>query len=534
MPTVAISLLGTVLDRRGRATKRWDKWRPTVSLCQQHDLIIDRLELMFDPLNQNLADEVTSDIRAVSPETEVRHHHLALTDPWDFGNVYAELLDFSRRYNFDANREKYLIHITTGTHVAQICLYLLTEARYLPGQLIQTSPAPQDNNKTGDYQIIDLDLSKYDQITSRFAKEHEEGTAYLKGGIETQSPSFNKMIEQLEQVSLRSSEPILLLGPTGAGKSQLARRVYHLRKQRGRIRGDLVTVNCATLRGENAMSALFGHRKGAFTGAVADRPGLLRQADGGLLFLDEIGELGLDEQAMLLRAVEEKLFMPVGADKDVSSDFQLIAGTNRDLNRCAAEGSFREDLLARIDLWTYALPSLKERIEDLAPNIDYELEAYSRKSNSLISFNKPARERYLTFGRSPSAFWTSNFRDLNASIIRMATLAEGGRITVEIVEAEIERLEKKWQTHTPKNRSQDEVRLADYLPAEILAEMDHLDKVKLAEVIRICRSSNSMADAGRRLFDKSRGSKDSSNDSHRVRQILAKHGLTFNALKSAE
>src|SRR5262249_21144841 len=117
------------------------------------------------------------------------------------------------------------------------------------------------------------------------------------------------------------------MGPTGAGKSQLARRIYELKVARHQIAGAFVDVNCATLRGDAAMSTLFGHRKGAFTGAVQDRPGLLRAADGGLLFLDEIGELGLDEQAMLLRAVEEKRFLPVGADKEVASDFRLIAGT---------------------------------------------------------------------------------------------------------------------------------------------------------------------------------------------------------------
>ena len=99
-------------------------------------------------------------------------------------------------------------------------------------------------------------------------------------------------------MAINAKEPILLTGPTGAGKSQLARRIYELKKSRHQISGPFVEVNCATLRGDSAMSALFGHVKGAFTGALKDRPGLLRAADGGMLFLDEIGELGADEQAM--------------------------------------------------------------------------------------------------------------------------------------------------------------------------------------------------------------------------------------------
>src|SRR5947207_4777052 len=143
------------------------------------------------------------------------------------------------------------------------------------------------------------------------------------------------------------------MGPTGAGKSRLARRIYELKKARHAVKGEFVDLNCATLRGDGAMSALFGHTKGAFTGALKERPGLLRKADGGMLFLDEIGELGLDEQAMLLRALEDKTFLPVGSDRELKSDFQLVAGTNRDLAARVAGGQFREDLLARINLWSF-------------------------------------------------------------------------------------------------------------------------------------------------------------------------------------
>ena len=111
-------------------------------------------------------------------------------------------------------------------------------------------------------------------------------------------------------------------------------------------------TGCATLRGNTAMSTLFGHKKGSYTGATTDRPGLLRTADKGVLFLDEVGELGLDEQAMLLRAIEEKIFYPLGSDTPVKSRFQLICGTNRDLAKEVAEGRFRADLLARINCWT--------------------------------------------------------------------------------------------------------------------------------------------------------------------------------------
>ena len=529
MKTIAISLLGTVLDQRGRGEKRWAKWRPTVSLCQQEDLIVDRMELVFQSRDQRLADFVTEDIQQVSPETEVRHHHISFDDPWDFEQVYGALHDFSRQYQFNQDNEDYLVHITTGTHVAQICLYLLTEAHYLPGRLIQTAPPRRGTDELANYQIIDLDLSKYDQIASRFSKEHREGTIYLKGGIETKNKLFNQVIAQLEKVSINSDDPILLTGSTGVGKSQLAKRVYQLKHQRGQVKGKLVEVNCATIRGENAMSTLFGHKKGAFTGAVTQRAGLLLEAHDGILFLDEIGELGLDEQAMLLRAIEDKNFMPFGSDSTVSSNFQLIAGTNRDLFQDAREGRFREDLLARINLWTYRLPSLQERMEDLEVNLEYELERFAQKSGSLVSFNKLARNRYLKFARAPEATWHANFRDLNASVTRMATLSDGGRITIEVVDEEIERLKHDWtatsQEYNPKAIT------AKFLDEKVHAGLDLFEHLQLAAIANICSKTQSMAEAGRLLFDQSRVAKKSINDSHRLKQILGKYGIEFGQLK---
>ena len=529
MKTVAISLLGTVLDQRGRGKKRWDKWRPTISICQQEDLIVDRMELVFQPHYQPLADVVTDDIRQASPETEVRQHHIEFKDPWDFEQVYGALHDFSRQYQFDRDKEEYFIHITTGTHVAQICLYLLTEANYLPGRLLQTSPSNRDSNGLGNYQIIDLDLSKYDQIASRFSREHSEGTVYLKGGIETKNKLFNRVIEQLEKVSIKSDDPILLTGATGVGKSQLAKRVYQLKQQRGQVKGKLVEVNCATIRGDNAMSTLFGHHKGAFTGAVTQRAGLLLEAHDGILFLDEIGELGLDEQAMLLRAIEDKNFMPFGADSPVSSNFQLIAGTNRDLFQDTREGKFREDLLARINLWTYRLPALKERMEDLDVNLEYELERFALKAGSLVSFNKAARNRYLKFAHSQEASWSANFRDLNASVTRMATLADGGRITVEVVEDEIQRLKHDWLA-TSNNDDPKEI-TARFLDEKTHAGLDLFEHIQLAGIASVCNKTRSMAEAGRLLFDQSRAAKKSINDSHRLKQLLAKYDIGFEQLK---
>jgi transcriptional regulatory protein RtcR len=522
-PCVAIGCLGTVLDT-GKGPDRWEKWRPTVSLCQHDDLLISRFELLTQKAFTTICDTVVADIGSVSPETTVDVHHVEFEDVWDFERVYAALHDWARAYPFKPDEEDYLIHITTGSHVTQICLFLLTEARYLPGKLIQTAPPRKHSSPPGSYGVIDLDLSKYDRLASRFHKETTESLDFLKSGIETRNAAFNALIERIERVAINSSAPLLLTGPTGSGKSNLARRIYQLKKSRRQVTGPFVEMNCATLRGDAAMSALFGHKRGAFTGAMQDRPGLLRAADKGVLFLDEVGELGTDEQAMLLRALEDKTFLPVGADKEVQSDFQLIAGTNRDLSRDVREGRFREDLLARINLWTFKLPALRDRPEDIEPNLRYELEQFASRFGTNVTFNLEARQRFLAFATSREAHWAGNFRDLNAAVTRMATLAGGGRITVAIVDDEIERLRQAW---SPLETTDAEQILADFFDVGRLAKIDPFDRCQLAHVIEACRGARSLSDAGRQLFSATRQLKTKSNDADRLRKYLARFELDW-------
>ncbi len=535
MKRVAIGLLGPMLDNGG-GNDRWNKWRPTVGLCQQEELPFDRLDLIYQRRFTSLAKAMVKDISTASPETEVRLHLVDMNNPWDFGEVYGGLFDFAKNYKFDTDEEEYYVHITTGTHVAQICLFLLTESRHFPAKLVQTSP-PGDRRRdgcAGTCTVIDLDLSKYDAIASRFEKEIEDDISFLKGGIETRNPQFNRLIERIEQVALRSSEPVLLMGSTGSGKSRLARRLYELKKARGLLKekAPFVEVNCATLRGDTSLSTLFGHKKGSFTGATQDRDGLLLSAHNGMLFLDEIGELGLDEQAMLLRAVEEKKFLPMGADRDVESSFQLICGTNRELRDAVVQGRFREDLLVRIQLWTFRMPGLRERTEDIAPNLDFELDGFAKRSGRRVTFNKEARKKFLDFALSGEAMWEANFRDLNSAVMRMATLAPGGRINLDIVEEEIARLQLIW--HRPEEGGigghSDFTLVKKLIAPEKLGKIDLFDRLQLAAILAVCCESRTLSEAGRRLFAASRTKKTAANDADRLRKYLARFGVPWNSI----
>jgi transcriptional regulatory protein RtcR len=526
---VAIGWVGAQLDQ-GKGPRRWEKWRPTVSLGQFDDLVFDRIELICQREFLALARKITDDLASVSPETTVVVHPVVVEDPWDFEEVWKVSYDLARSIDFDRPNEDWYAHITTGTHVAQICMYLLAESRHIPARLLQTGPITKRNRqrddlRPGTWTVIDLDLGRYDAIASRFEQERQGGVSFLKDGIPTRNDAFNTLMDRMERVAVASDAPMLLTGPTGAGKTRLARRIYDLKRRRRKVRGEFVEVNCATLRGDGAMSALFGHKKGAFTGAISDRAGLLRAADGGLIFLDEIGELGLDEQAMLLRAIEEKVFVPMGSDREVSSDFQLLAGTNRDLIPDVRAGRFREDLFARVNLWMFRLPGLAERIEDLEPNLEFELELFARKQSRLVSFNRDARQRYMAFATGPDGLWRGNFRDLNASVTRMATLAPGARITEEVVLEELRRLRSDWRGAEPSEAPTDA--LFDVLTPEQIEDLDRFDRVQLADVVSVCRSSRSLSDAGRKLFSVSRSKKKSSNDADRLRKYLARHGLAF-------
>ncbi|MFK7755079.1 MAG: RNA repair transcriptional activator RtcR [Sedimentitalea sp.] len=514
MRNVVIGFLGTQLDSGRRAG-----WKPTVSLCQVDGFPVDRFELLFDSKFSRLAHNIVRDIKHVSPDTEVLLRRIDMINPWDFQEVYAKLYDFAQDYGFDEDRERYHVHLTTGTHVGQICWFLLSESRHIPAALIQTGP-PRQDDPNGTFDLIDLDLSRYDALQQRFDQQIREYGDLLKGGIATRNKTYNGLIERIEQVAGLSDAPILLTGESGTGKSELAQRIYELKLQRRRVKGRLVQVNCATLRGGAAMSTLFGQRR-SFTGQPGtERAGLLREADGGVLFLDEIDELGLDEQALLLHAIEAGRYYPLGSDAEVTSRFQVIAGATADLSVLASEGKFRLDLLSRLNLWTFRLPALRDRPEDLEANMRFELARAEKTLGLRVGFNVDAADAWLRFARAPGTLWPGNFRDFGGAILRLCTLAPRGRITRAQVDEEIATLERRWRK---AGGDEDAKLVADH----IRHALDPFDTAQLAQVIRTCRTSKSISEAGRRLFAVSRQDRTSRNDADRLRKYLARFDLTW-------
>lgn len=254
-------------------------------------------------------------------------------------------------------------------------------------------------------------------IFNVLSKSHEENEFY-RG----ESPQALELYKKLKLVAL-SDYSILIRGVSGVGKEHVAREIHD---QSHRHSKPYITVDCGAIPEELAASEFFGHRKGAYTGAESDTPGLFRAADGGTLFLDEIGNLSYKTQTLLLRALQEKTYKPLGSTHEYAFNIRLIAATNENLEKAIKEGRFREDLFYRLNEFTLTLPRLSECKEDILPMANFFLRRASEKlKRHFQGFDRLAEtalEQYPWFG---------NIRELKNTINCAALIAESQWITVK-------------------------------------------------------------------------------------------------------
>ncbi len=239
-------------------------------------------------------------------------------------------------------------------------------------------------------------------------------------GLIGQSAPMQRVLSIVERVA-KTDAPILITGETGSGKGALARAIHG---ESTRASGPFVVVNCAALPEALLESELFGHVKGAFTGATADRPGLFAEADRGTLLLDEIGEMSPALQAKLLHVLESRRIRPVGTSGEREVDVRVIAATHRDLRQRIADGSFREDLLYRLDIVTIELAPLRDRRPDIPLFVEHFL-AESRErhpASAVTSFTREALQRLYDYA------WPGNVRELAHVVERCVLLADGPEV----------------------------------------------------------------------------------------------------------
>ncbi len=236
-----------------------------------------------------------------------------------------------------------------------------------------------------------------------------------------QSLAMTRVKKFIEQAG-PSEATVLVTGQSGTGKELVAEALHAVSL---RASGPLVKINCAALPGHLLESELFGYMKGAFTGAVRDKPGRFQLASGGTLFLDEIGELPIELQAKLLRALQERMVEPLGGLKPVPVDVRIIAATNRDLAACVAEGTFREDLFFRLNVVEIHIPALKERMTDLPLLAAHLLERLCAKNNKTVRAVRPAFLEALS-----RYHWPGNVRELDNVLERALVLARSDALAV--------------------------------------------------------------------------------------------------------
>ena len=237
------------------------------------------------------------------------------------------------------------------------------------------------------------------------------------------APALRRARALIERIS-DTDVPVLLLGESGTGKEVVAREI-HARSRR--TRRPFIKVNCAALPGELLESELFGHEKGAFTGATAEKPGKFELADQGTIFLDEIGEMAIRLQAKLLQVLQDEEFFRVGGKKSVRVDSRVVVATNRDLEREIELGNFREDLYYRLNVVAIRLPPLRERMEDVVPLTDHFLRKYGKGFASGVS-ELPGEVLQSFLGYE----WPGNVRELENMVRRMCVLRDYGLVLDEI------------------------------------------------------------------------------------------------------
>jgi transcriptional regulator of acetoin/glycerol metabolism len=245
--------------------------------------------------------------------------------------------------------------------------------------------------------------------------------------LSTVLPELTSRFERLTRAA-RAGLPILVLGETGTGKELVAHAIHRLAGRRG----ELVAVNCGAISPSLIESELFGHRKGAFSGAGGERVGLIRRADGGTLLLDEVGELELSSQAALLRVLQEREVLPVGADRPVRVDLQLVSATHRDLELDVAEGRFREDLLARLRGHVLHVPPARERVEDIGLLIGRLLAKIANERTSTLRIALEAARALVRYS------WPRNVRELEMALGHAVAIATGDQIELADLPDEVQ------------------------------------------------------------------------------------------------
>lgn len=368
------------------------------------------------------------------PDEAVDLYQVDLSSPIDYGEIYAQVSSHLSGAGLPHEGVELTFHLSPGTPAMAAIWIILAKTRF-PAKLIQTS-------RERGLESVDFFFDLASDFLPEYLRRSGERVERLTEAVKAQTPEFSKIVHKSQTVAdqvvlarrmAAFDVPVLVLGETGTGKELFAEAIHAASPRTGK---PFIAVNCGAIPPELANSELFGHKKGAFTGATSERKGHFQEASGGTLFLDEVGDLPLGTQVRLLRVLQSGEVTPLGQSASVKVNTRIIAATHRDLGADIAAGRFREDLFHRLAVGILRLPPLRERVGDMDLLIDHFLalinaDAQGRPEtqNKEISLN--ARNILL---RHP---WPGNVRELYHTLLRAAIWSTGPEIGVRDVEAAV-------------------------------------------------------------------------------------------------
>lgn len=364
-----------------------------------------------------------------SPEA-VDLYRVDLSSPIDYGEIYTQVSGQLQRAGFPSDATNLTFHLSPGTPAMAAIWIILAKTRF-PAKLIQTS-------RERGLEQVDFFFDLANDFLPEYLQRTGDRVARLSDASKEAAPEFGKVIHksrvvatqiQLARRMAAYDVPVLILGETGTGKELFAEAIHAASTRAGK---PFVAVNCGAIPPELANSELFGHKKGAFTGAIADRKGHFQEASSGTLFLDEIGDLPLDTQVRLLRALQSGEVTPMGQSSSVKVNTRILAATHRDLGKDVAAGRFREDLFHRLAVGILRLPPLRDRDGDTDLLVDHFLAIINADANG-----KPeAQHKNISINAKKvllSQPWPGNIRELYHTLLRAAIWSTGSEISEQDV-----------------------------------------------------------------------------------------------------
>lgn len=379
----------------------------------------DHVILFSTPNTVAVTEATVAALKVTCPQTDVGVRDVPLEDPTDYFGILRGLRRHIREIVERSPGARFSIGVASGTPQMHACWVLLAASGEIPARILNVRPP---RFVTKDYPLVcevDLSAETFPAVRARIGARDGAGleppelaAAVQQLGIVGDHPTMLAALDAVAALA-GSDVPILIHGETGTGKEMIARLVHRLS---GRPGDRFVALNCAAIPDELVESILFGHKRGAFTGAVSDQRGKFDVADKGTLFLDELGELPLVSQGKLLRVLQDGLIEPVGAKEPHKVSVRVVAATNKHLGRAIKQGKFREDLYYRLNVGEVALPALRDRRSDI-PKI-----ALTILDRINATLRAPKRLAQSALARLQAHDWPGNVRDLQNVIERSARL----------------------------------------------------------------------------------------------------------------